>query len=78
MSYIKAHVRRGMIPDGQHSFTKGRLSLINLEVFYDGMTASAHKGRATHVVYQNLREASDMVPHHILILITLNWRDMYL
>jgi len=62
---LKQMKEREVIWDNQHGFTKCRSCVINLVTFYDGVTVSADKGRATVVTCVAFRKAFDTVPHNI-------------
>jgi len=58
---------RDLIWDSHHGFIKGRSCLTNLVAFYDSITASVNKGRATNVICLNLSKAVDTIPYNIFL-----------
>ena len=51
----------------QHDFIKGRLCLTSLVVFYEGVTASVDRGRATDVIHLDLCKTFGIILYHFLI-----------
>jgi len=56
-----------VIGGNQCGFTNSKSCLTNLVAFYNGVTASVNKGRATDAIYLNWCKESDTVLHNILV-----------
>lgn len=58
---------KNLIRSSQHGFTIGKLGLINLISFYNGITALRYEGRALEIVYLDFSKGFDAISHDIFI-----------
>lgn len=67
-----------VIADSQHGFTKGKLCLINLVAFYNGVTVVVDKVRASDITCLDWCKALNTILHNIFVSCLFPWFYMFI
>jgi len=62
----KQLVKKKVIRNSQHGFTKGKSCLNNIVAFYNGITSWVDVGRAVDAIYLDFSKAFDTVFHTLI------------